>query len=193
MFHLAAVSASIFGGDDGMALQTRPLLPFLNLGSPYQRFGLCAVVLVACIYFVARLVKSPFGLTLRASASNDVRLASSGYDVHRVRVAAYIISGLITALAGYLLAIQSEFVSPAVMHWSRSGDLVIMVVIGGRLRVGGPLIGATVLVLIEEIASRYTESSSVVLGLLLVGIAFVRSVNLVSFKFPRLIGARSDA
>ena len=193
MFYLAAVSASIFGGDDGMSIRTRPQLPLLDLGSPYQRFALCAVVLVASIYLVARIVKSPFGLTLRASASNEVRLGSSGYDVHRVRVAAYVISGLITSLAGYLLAIQSEFVSPTVMHWSRSGDLVIMVVIGGRLRIGGPVIGATALVLIEEIASRYTESWPVVLGLLLVGIAFARSVNLVSFKFPRLVGARTDA
>jgi branched-chain amino acid transport system permease protein len=168
MFHLLAVSASTFGGDDGMTLYTRPWFPLVDLGSPYQRYGICAVVLVLTVLGMARLVNSRFGLTLRASASNEVRLQSSGYDVHRVRLAAYVISGVVAAMAGYLSALHTEFVSPSTMHWTRSGDLVIMIVLGGKLIPGGPVLGAVFLVLVEEIASRFTESWPIVLGVLLV-------------------------
>lgn len=171
MFQLLAVSAPAFGGDDGMTLYERPWLPWIDLASPYQRYALIATVLLACIVLVARIVRSRFGLVLRASATNEARLQSSGYDVHRLRLAAYVVSGLIAAVAGYLSALHTEFVSPAAMSWVRSGDLVIMVVLGGRLVPGGPVLGAAILVLVEEVASRYTESSSAVLGLLVILIA----------------------
>ncbi len=193
MFHLAAVSATIFGGDDGMSINKRPWFPFVDLSSPLTRFTICSAVLLAVLYLVSRLIKSPFGLALRASATNEVRLASSGYDVHRIRLTAYVISAVMVSLAGYLLAIHSEFASPAAMHWSRSGDLVIMVVLGGRLVVGGPLLGATTIVLIEEVASRYTESWPIVLGVLLVALAALKSSGFQSFRMPKLWGAKVDA
>jgi branched-chain amino acid transport system permease protein len=184
MFHLAAVSATIFGGDDGMTIRRRPWFPLIDLNSPYQRYALACLVLLACLYLSARLVLSSFGLALRASASNEPRLATSGYDVHRIRLVAYVISGLVVALAGYLHAVHSEFASPGVMHWTRSGDLVIMVILGGRLRGGGPVLGAAALVLIEEIASRYTVSWPIVLGVLLVAVASFKSFDLL--KLPAL-------
>ena len=168
MFHLLAVSASTFGGDDGMTLYSRPWFPWVNLDSPYQRYAICALVLVLVVLGMARLVQSRFGLALRASASNELRLQSSGYDVHRVRLVAYVIAGVVAGLAGYLSALHTEFVSPSVMHWTRSGDLVIMIVLGGRLMPGGPVLGALFLVLVEEVASRFTESWPIVLGVLLV-------------------------
>lgn len=177
MFHLAAVSATVFGGDDGMTLRRRPWFPLINLDSPYQRYLLACLVLLACLYFTVRLVRSSFGLALRASASNEARLATSGYDVHRIRLVAYVVSGLVVALAGYLHAVHSEFASPGVMHWTRSGDLVIMVILGGRLRGGGPVLGAAGLVLIEEVASRYTVSWPIVLGVLLVAIVSFKSLD----------------
>jgi len=168
MFHLLAVSASTFGGDDGMTIYTRPWFPLVDLGSPYQRYGICTFVLVLTVLGIARLVNSRFGLALRASATNEVRLQSSGYDVYRVRLAAYVISGVVAAIAGYLSAMHAEFVSPSTMHWTRSGDLVIMIVLGGKLIPGGPVLGAMFLVLVEEVASRFTESWPIVLGVLLV-------------------------
>jgi branched-chain amino acid transport system permease protein len=168
MFHLLAVSVPTFGGDDGVTIYSRPWLPLINVDSPYQRYALCAVALVLAVLGMARLVRSRFGLALRASAYNEVRLQSSGYDVHKVRLVAYVIAGVVAGLAGYLLAVHTEFVSPSTMHWTRSGDLVIMIVLGGRLIPGGPVLGACFLVLVEEVASRYTESWPIVLGILLV-------------------------
>lgn len=185
MFHLLAVSASVFGGDDGMTLYTRPSFPLIDLDAPVQRYAVIALTLLAAILIVARVVDSRFGLALRASATNEVRLLSSGYDVHRVRVVAYVIAGLIAAVAGYLSAVHGEFVSPAALHWTRSGDLVIMVVLGGKRVPGGPVLGAAFLVLVEEIASRYTESWPIVLGLLLVLLAKVAGDGLIG------LGARA--
>lgn len=168
MFHLLAVSVPTFGGDDGVTVYTRPWLPVVDLSSPYQRYAIAAIVLMTLVLCMARLVKSRFGLALQASAYNEIRLQSSGYDVHKVRLVAYVIAGVVAGLAGYLLALHTEFVSPSTMHWTRSGDLVIMIVLGGRLMPGGPVLGAAFLVLVEEVASRYTESWPIVLGILLV-------------------------
>jgi branched-chain amino acid transport system permease protein len=131
MFHLLAVSVPTFGGDDGMTLYTRPWLPLIDLDSPYQRYALCAVPWFWPCWAWLGWCKSRFGLALRASAYNEPRLQSSGYDVHKVRLVAYVIAGVVAGLAGYLLALHTEFVSPSTMHWTRSGDLVIMIVLGG--------------------------------------------------------------
>ncbi len=188
MFHLLAVSLPTFGGDDGVTLYSRPWMPFIDLDSPYQRYALCAVVLVLAVLGMARLVRSRFGLALRASAYNEARLQSSGYDVHKIRLAAYVIAGVVAGLAGYLLALHTEFVSPSIMHWTRSGDLVIMIVLGGRLIPGGPVLGASFLVLVEEVASRYTESWPIVLGLLLVLFGRYASNGLIGMGAMRKAG-----
>src|SRR5690606_3105658 len=103
------------------------------------------------------------------------RMGAIGFPVYRYRLAAFVIAGTLAGLAGILLANHTEFVSPAMMHWTRSGDLIVMVVLGGMGSTFGPLIGAVVLLLLEEALSRYTEYWQIVLGpLLLLVVIFAR-------------------
>jgi branched-chain amino acid transport system permease protein len=95
-------------------------------------------------------VNSRFGLVIQGSRSNDRRMQAIGFPTYRYRLLAFVVSGTICGLAGVLLANHTEFVSPAMMHWTRSGDLIVMVVLGGMASSFGPLIGAITLLALEE-------------------------------------------
>jgi branched-chain amino acid transport system permease protein len=95
-------------------------------------------------------VNSRFGLAIQGPRSNDRRMQAIGFPTYRYRLLAFVISGTICGLAGVLLANHTEFVSPAMMHWTRSGDLIVMVVLGGMASTFGPLIGAVTLLVLEE-------------------------------------------
>jgi branched-chain amino acid transport system permease protein len=121
----------------------------LNLSSKPQFYYLCLVLLITTIYLTHRLANSRFGLVIQGARSNERRMRAIGFPTYRYRLAAFVIAGAICGLAGALLANQSDFVSPAVMHWTRSGDLIVMVVLGGMGSSFGPLIGAVALLVLE--------------------------------------------
>jgi branched-chain amino acid transport system permease protein len=108
------------------------------------------VLLVASIYLTWRIVNSRFGLLIQGSRSNDRRMQAIGFPTYRYRLVCFVIAGVMCGLAGALLANHTEFVSPAMMHWTRSGDLIVMVVLGGMASTFGPLIGAVTLLVLEE-------------------------------------------
>jgi branched-chain amino acid transport system permease protein len=98
-----------------------------------------------------------------------------GFPTFRYKLACFVISGTICGLAGALLANHTEFVSPAMMHWTRSGDLIVMVVLGGMGSLFGPIIGAVALLVLEEALSGITEYWQIILGpLLLLVVLFAR-------------------
>src|SRR5262249_49859810 len=114
-------------------------------------YYLCLVLLLAAIYLVWRLVNSRFGLVIQGSRSNDRRMQAIGFPTFRYRLLAFVIAGAICGLAGTLLANHTGFISPAMMHWTRSGDLIVMVVLGGMASPFGPLFGAVALLVLEEL------------------------------------------
>jgi branched-chain amino acid transport system permease protein len=133
------------------------------------------VLLFATIYLVRRLVNSRFGLVIQGARSNDRRMRAIGVPTFRYRLVCFIIAGTICGLAGALLANHTEFVSPVMMYWTRSGDLIVMVVLGGMASVFGPLIGAVTLLVLEEVLSDITEYWQIILGpLLLLVVLFAR-------------------
>jgi branched-chain amino acid transport system permease protein len=95
-------------------------------------------------------VNSRFGLVIQGARSNDRRMQAIGFPTYRYRLTCFVIAGTMCGLAGALLANHTEFVSPAMMHWTRSGDLIVMVVLGGMASTFGPLIGAVTLLVLEE-------------------------------------------
>jgi branched-chain amino acid transport system permease protein len=102
------------------------------------------------VYLVWRLVGSRFGMVIQGSRSNDRRMRAIGFPTYRYRLACFVIAGTICGMAGVLEANRTDFVSPAMMHWTRSGDLIVMAVLGGMGTVLGPVVGAVALLLFEE-------------------------------------------
>ncbi len=112
---------------------------------------------------------------IQGARSNDTRMGAIGFPTYRYKLVCFVIAGTLCGLAGALLANHTDFVSPATMYWTRSGDLIIMVVLGGMASPFGPLIGAVALLLLEEVLSGITEYWQIILGpLLLLVVLFAR-------------------
>jgi len=140
-----------YGADDGLTIRRRSqFADLLNLSDRTQFYYLCLALLVVTIYLIARLVNSRFGMVIQGARSNDRRMRAIGFPTFRYRLTAFVIAGAICGLAGALLANHTGFISPATMHWTRSGDLIVMVVLGGMASSFGPLIGAIALLSLEE-------------------------------------------
>jgi branched-chain amino acid transport system permease protein len=168
MLYFLAISLNKFGGDDGMTIGGPGDLGLIDLHDPVVLYYFSVVVLLVFYVIAARLVGSPFGMVIRGINSNERRMTSLGVSAFRYRLTAFIISGAMCGTAGALLANHNLFVSPAIMHWSRSGEIMIMVVFGGIGTLLGSVLGATVYLLLEDSMSRMTEHWQVFLGPLLI-------------------------
>src|SRR5262249_21541793 len=135
----------------------------------------CFVLLLATTYLVWRIVNSRFGLVVRGARSNDRRMRAIGFPTYRYRLVCFVIAGILCGLAGVLLANHTDFISAAMMHWTRSGDLIVMAVLGGMGTVLGPVLGAVTLLVLEEALSGVTEYWQIILGpLFLLVVLFAR-------------------
>jgi len=165
-----------YGGDDGLTIQKRSqFIAPINLSNKVQFYYICLVLLCAAIYLVWRIVNSRFGMAIQGARSNDTRMRAIGFPTYRYKLVCFVIAGTLCGLAGALLANHTDFVSPAMMYWTRSGDLIIMVVLGGMGSTFGPLFGAVALLVLEEVLSGITEYWQIILGpLLLLVVLFAR-------------------
>jgi branched-chain amino acid transport system permease protein len=169
MAFFVATSLAPYGGDDGLTWPTRTLVFGMRLlKSETTFFYVILVLLIATYLLVSRLIDSRFGRVLRGLTDDETRMQAIGFTPYPYRLTAYVIAGAICGLAGFLLGNQAEFVSPAYMHWQRSGELIIMVLLGGTGALYGPIMGALAFLMLEEILSRFTEHWKVILGPLLV-------------------------
>jgi branched-chain amino acid transport system permease protein len=165
-----------YGGDDGLTIQKRSqFFAPINLTDKVQFYYICLALLFAAIYLVWRIVNSCFGMAIQGARSNDTRMRAIGFPTYRYRLVCFVIAGTLCGLSGALLANHTDFVSPAMMYWTRSGDLIIMVVLGGMGSVVGPVFGAVALLVLEEALSGITEYWQIILGpLLLLVVLFAR-------------------
>jgi branched-chain amino acid transport system permease protein len=165
-----------YGGDDGLTIQKRSqFIAPINLSNKVQFYYICLVLLCAAIYLVWRIVNSRFGMAIPGARSKDTRMRAIGFPTYRYKLVCFVIAGTLCGLAGALLANHTDFVSPAMMYWTRSGDLIIMVVLGGMGSTFGPLFGAVALLVLEEVLSGITEYWQIILGpLLLLVVLFAR-------------------
>jgi branched-chain amino acid transport system permease protein len=151
MIYYAGVSLSRYGGDDGLTVYRRSQFAgLIDLSNRTVFYYVCLALLFGAIYLVWRLVNSRFGMVIRGARSNERRMRAIGFPTFRYRLVCFVIAGAICGLAGALLANFTNFISPAMMQWTRSGDLIVMVVLGGMGSVFGPTIGAVALLLLEE-------------------------------------------
>ena len=164
-----AQALSAYGGDDGLTLYEKSTLLGREIFANRTGFYYIALGTLAFCYWVARrLVASRFGRVLRAARENAVRVTVTGYDVNHVRLGAYVISGMMAGLSGFLLANQTDFVSPAYMAWSRSGELIFMTVLGGVGSLYGAILGALAFLITEDVLSSLTQNWKVIFGPLIV-------------------------
>jgi branched-chain amino acid transport system permease protein len=168
MLYFVAVSVQAYGGMDGLPLATATMLGPLNTGDRQVLYYIVLACLVAVFLLCRRIVASRFGLVLRASRFNEPRVLAVGVPAYRYRLVAFVIAGGIAGLAGVLLASSQAFVSPADMSWSRSGELIVMVVLGGVGTLFGPVLGAFFYLLAEFALGQVTEHWQLVMGPLLV-------------------------
>ena len=176
MIYYLAVGLARYGGDDGLTIYRRSQFGgLLDLSHKTTFYYLCLALLLGTIYLVRRLVNSRFGMAIQGARSNERRMRSIGFPTFRYRLTCFVIAGTMGGLAGALLANHTEFVSPAMMYWTRSGDLIVMVVLGGMGSSFGPLLGAVALLVLEELLSGVTEYWQIILGpLLLLVVLFAR-------------------
>jgi branched-chain amino acid transport system permease protein len=154
MFYYVVITLKRYGGDDGMPLSARSTLFGASLDNPIAFYYLVFVLLSLVLIFVALMARSRFGWVVRGSKLNARRMAALGYPVLRYRLAAYVLSALICVLAGMLLANLARFASPSYLQWSLSGELIVMVVLGGMGTVLGPVFGAIALLVLEELLAN---------------------------------------
>jgi branched-chain amino acid transport system permease protein len=151
MVYYVANALDRYGGDDGMTIQRRSdFAGLLNLSNRTVFYYLCLALLLATVYLVWRMVNSRFGLVIQGARSNERRMRAIGFPTFRYKLVCFTIAGVLCGLSGVLLANHTNFISPALMHWTRSGDLIVMAVLGGMGTVFGPVIGAVALLVLEE-------------------------------------------
>jgi branched-chain amino acid transport system permease protein len=176
MAYYVVAGIARYGGDDGLTIDKRSqFFAPVNLSDKVQFYYVCLALLLGAIYLVWRLVNSRFGLVIQGTRSNETRMRAIGFATYRYKLTCFVIAGTLCGLAGALLANQADFVSPSMMYWTRSGDLIIMVVLGGMASAIGPLYGAVALLVLEEALSGITEYWQIILGpLLLLVVLFAR-------------------
>jgi branched-chain amino acid transport system permease protein len=190
MIYYVGVSLSRYGADDGLTIYKRSQFgDLIDLSDKTTFYYVCIVCLLGTIYLVWRLVNSRFGMVIQGARSNERRMRAIGFPVFRYQLTCFVIAGTICGLAGVLFANHTDFISPSVMHWTRSGDLIVMVVLGGMASPFGPLVGAVAFLALEEmlpfamhktidpyfVGFRPSEYWQIVLGpLLLLVVLFAR-------------------
>lgn len=169
MLFFLTTSLAAYGGDDGLTLAARSTffsLKFMknDLAMYYVTFG----TLLGAYLLLRAIVASRFGRVLRGIRENPVRMEAIGFAPYRYQLTAYVIAGLIAGVSGFLLANQTEFVSPAYTAWQRSGELIFVLVLGGLGSLHGAILGAAAFTLLADILSHYTENWAMIFGPILI-------------------------
>ena len=167
MLYYFAISWPAYGGEDGLSIYVRNQFPGLNTLDPIQFFAICFVILLATLFLVDRINKSPFGLALNGAHQQEERALTVGINVYRLRLVAFVISGAITGLAGALFADLNRFVSPTMFSWQISGEIMIFIILGGVGRLFGPVVGACLYIVLEHFLGGLSEYWFIYLGAIL--------------------------
>jgi len=170
MLYYFAISWPAYGGEDGLSITVRNAFPGLNTANPLSFFFVCYGLLMATLLLVWRIRDSRFGSALQAARQNEMRVAAVGIRPYRIRLAAFVISAVITGVAGALFADLNRFVSPSMMSWQMSGELIVLIILGGTGRLFGAVAGAILYVLLEFALGGFTERWQLFLGFILLGV-----------------------
>ena len=179
MLYYLGLSIEEYGADDGMRLAARSQFGLVDLGNPIVFYYVVLAILLVFLYVSHRIVRSRFGLVLRATKANEARARAIGFSPYGYKLAAFVIAGAMGGVSGALLVNHTEYLTPEFMHWTRSGEIMFMVILGGMGTLVGPVIGALVLLLLEDVLSAWTTHWQMVLGPILVLVVLFAKRGLV--------------
>ena len=169
MVFFAFVSIEEYGGDDGLVIEVRSEFGrWVNLENDTVLYYVCFVSLLGILYLIRRIVHSRCGMVIQGARGNEGRMQSLGFDTFRYRLVCYVIAGALCGYAGALLGNFTSFISPEMMDWTRSGELIFMVVRGGTSSLFGPVLGAGLFILLEEILSGFWLYWQLIFGIFLI-------------------------
>ncbi|MFZ6732608.1 branched-chain amino acid ABC transporter permease [Undibacterium sp. Ji42W] len=166
MLYFLFVSLKNYGGDDGLSLAQRSVTG-LDMANDSNFYYLVLAICTAFLFVLYRLINSRFGRVIQAIKENETRMEAIGYPVFRYKLLCFAIAGSVASMAGALLANQNMLVSPNLLHWTQSGSLMVMVILGGVGYLSGGILGAVVMLMLEEILSGYTIHWQLYLGIIL--------------------------
>ncbi len=169
MLYFIFIGMKSAGGDDGLRFKSNlHALGFVDLSNNTIFYYVVLGILLLALWSTWRIVQARFGTVLQGSRDNERRMKALGFNVYHYRLCAFIMAAALAGLAGGLYATHESFMSPSVMHWSRSGELIVMVVLGGMGTVAGPIFGAMVYLTLEKFLPDVTEHWAVWFGPILV-------------------------
>ena len=186
MLYYLFISFDYYGGEDGLLMSARNHMPFVDTNDDTSFYYLSLGFLILFVVLARRLVQSRFGRVLQGCKYNEKRMQTLGFNTYWYRLSAYVIAAMAAAVAGVLLANKTEYVDPGLFSWHLSGELLVMVILGGLGSIYGAVIGAVVYLLLEQIFSAYTEHWQILLGPVLIFVVifarhgiygFVRKLN----------------
>ncbi len=188
LFYLAN-SVKGYGGDEGLNVRARSLFSFagyaLDLKNPLAIYYVAVAVLALTLVALARFAPSRFGHAVLALRDDDVRAEALGFPTYRYKLVVFVVAGALGGVAGALSANLQGYVSPNLLHWTQSGTLMVMVILGGVATVWGGLIGAAVLILLQEVLGAYTEHHEFWTGWVLLAVVLFARQGLVGLLMRR--------
>lgn len=170
MMYYTLVSLEEYGGDDGLVIQTRSRFPVFDLDENVILYYFMFAALVLVLIFAYRLIGSRFGRVMTGSMHNDKRMQSLGFETFRYRLTCYVISGVICGIAGFFLGNFTSFISPEMMTWAHSAELLLILIFGGLGSMLGPVVGTFIFVLLQQWLSTITVYWHLIFGALLVAV-----------------------
>ena len=187
MIFFLSVSAERYGSDDGLNILARSDfgIGFFNLENQMTMYYTIFAFLLLALLVSWRIVGSRFGNVLRAAKSNETRVQAVGVATYRYRLTAFVIAGVMCGVAGLLQANLERFVSPDMMSWPRSGELIFMVVLGGMSTIFGPVTGAFVYLMVSDFLAEWTIHWHIIFGPLLVLVVLFARGGIAGLLSPR--------
>jgi branched-chain amino acid transport system permease protein len=179
MGYFLFVSMKHYGGDDGLAIYETSRLMGFDLGNESTLYVFAFSILVVLIAWLSRMRQSPFGMILRGAKQNRKRISSIGFSVTNYQLTAYVISAMICAVAGLLMANLNAYASPNLLSWTLSGELLVIIVLGGVGTLFGPLLGALSFLMLEEVLAMLTQHWMALLGLILLIVALLDRTGII--------------
>jgi branched-chain amino acid transport system permease protein len=180
----------VTGGSNGLSGIPRPTLGLLpgggDLSDPTRFYFLVLLCFLAVYYGLRRVVASPFGRTLVGIRENEARMSAIGCDVARFKLAAFVLAGVLAGLSGALMTYLNVFVSPAQLNWTTSGQVLVMVIIGGAGTLIGPVLGAALVLLLQNFVSAQTDRWPMIMGAVFIIFVLVARFGLIGL-WDRLV------
>jgi branched-chain amino acid transport system permease protein len=196
MMYFLFLQAPFTGGEDGLQGVSRGrLLGFVDLADDMNLYYFVLAIFVAAFWLIYRTIHSPFGQVLKAIRENEARAISLGYDVAKYKLLAFVLSAALAGLAGATKMLVFKFATLSDAHWHQSGEVVLMTILGGMGTVLGPVVGATVIVTLQnELADKVGSLVTVIMGSIFVVcvLLFRRGVvGEIAALYKRMLGMKT--